>query len=109
MKRIIEEVFQAEDEVSAVLGQARQRASEIKRAAEKEASETVSEAKRQAQEVAQAILDEARQQATRIRQDKLREAERAAEALRRRHAGGTDGLVEKVCQVILATGIEGGA
>jgi len=108
MKRIIEEVFQAEDKVSAILTQARQHASEIRRAAEKEASETVSEAKQKAQETAQVILDEAKKEAERLRQERLRQAEQDAEAMLGRNADETNRLVEEVCKVIVGTEYEKG-
>jgi vacuolar-type H+-ATPase subunit H len=108
MKRIIEEVFQAEDKVSAILKQARQRASEIRRAAEKEAAETVSEAKQKAQEAAQTMLDEAREEAERLRQERLRQGEQDAEAMLHRDVDETNRLVEDVCNAIVGTEYEKG-
>ena len=103
MKRIIEEVFQAEDKVNAILRQARDRAAEIRRSAEKEASQMVSEARQKAQETAGVILDEAKKEAERARQERLRQADQEAEATRHRNADETGRLVEEVCRVVVRT------
>ena len=66
MKRIIEEVFQAEEKVGAILSQARERAAELKRAAEKEASELMGDARQKAQETTQTIVEEAKKGASEI-------------------------------------------
>jgi len=103
MKRIIEEVFQAEDKVSAILKQARERASELKRSAEKEASEMVSQARRQAQETTQALLEDAKKEAERLRQEKLQQAQQEAESMLQLNDAATGRLVQQVCDAIVKT------
>jgi len=101
MKKIIAEVFQAEDKVDAVLKEARQRAADIRRQAESDASETVAEARRQAREIRQTSVEKAREQAELLRKEKLEQAQRDEDALLESSEGSTEGLVEEICRIVL--------
>lgn len=103
MKRIIEDILKAEDQVSAILKQARERASEIKQSAEKEISEKMSEARRKALEIKQAAVEEAKNEAERIREEKLSSAEKQQDALLNDDAGRIEPLVDRICEIILKT------
>ena len=59
MKQIIKEVFQAEEKVSEILKQARNKALEIRRSVEKENSEKMSDAKQKAREIIQTTVEDA--------------------------------------------------
>jgi vacuolar-type H+-ATPase subunit H len=103
MKQIMEDVLKAEERVSATLRQARERAAEIRQSAEKETSEKMSEAKRKALEVMQTIVEDARKEAERIKEEKLAKAEQQQRALLNDDTGKIDGLVDKICEIILKT------
>ncbi len=103
MKRIMEDILKAEDRVSAILGQARERASEITQSVEKEISEKMSEARRKALEIKQTTVEEARKEAERIREEKLSKAEQQQRALLSDEAGKIDPLVDKICEIILTS------
>lgn len=106
MKRIMEDILKAEDRVSAILAQARERASQIGQSAEKEISEKMNEVRREALEIKQAAVDGARKEAERIRQEKLSKAQRQERALLNDDAGRIDPLVDRICEVILKTDYE---
>ncbi len=103
MKRIIEEVFEAEEKVSAILRQAQMQASEIRQSAEREISESLGSAKDQARQIIQAAVEQARIEAERIREEKLREAESTCNGLVGNGARNLNSLVETLCQVIRTT------
>lgn len=103
MKQVIKEVLQAEEKAAAVLTQARAQASEIKLAAEKEASEQISEAKGQVRAVMQGIIEEGKKAAERTREERLAQADRDNEALMTSRAETIKGLVDDICRVIIAT------
>lgn len=101
MKQIMEDVLKAEERVSAILRQARERASEIRQSAEKEISEKMSEARRKALEITQTAVENARKEAERIKEEKLAKAEQQQRALRNDDTGKIDRLVDKICEIIL--------
>jgi vacuolar-type H+-ATPase subunit H len=103
MKQIIEEVLQAEAKVKSSLDEARQQASRIKSAAEKEAAEQLNEAREQAREIVQNGVEQAKGEAEQLRKDKLAEADAASESLLNSHAEAMDALVQEISQVILST------
>ncbi|UCF14947.1 MAG: hypothetical protein JSW59_16175, partial [Phycisphaerales bacterium] len=71
MKRIIKDVLEAEEKVGAILKQAREKASEIKRSVENEITEKTNEARQSAREVVQTAVEDAKKEAERIRAEKL--------------------------------------
>ncbi len=103
MKRIIEEVFAAEEKVGAILKQAQSQASEIRQSADREIAESISRAKEEARQIIQASVEQAKKDAEQIRKERLQEAERAREALLASRAANLDGLVETLCHVIRTT------
>jgi vacuolar-type H+-ATPase subunit H len=103
MRRIVKEIFDAESRVDAILQQARERAAEIRRAADKEMSERVSDARRQAQGIAQAVVEEARKEVAGIREDALRRADQQGSALRSDKAEVMDELLNRICAALLNT------
>ncbi|MBN1627146.1 MAG: hypothetical protein JW944_11530 [Deltaproteobacteria bacterium] len=103
MKEIIAEVFQAEEKVNRILQQARTRASEIKGAAEKEASQKIIEAQEKAREIIQTTVEEAKKEAELIREERLKKADQQRELLRHQHTDSLNNLVEGICNMILTT------
>jgi len=106
MKKIIEEVLQTEEKVNMVLGQAQNKASEIKRSAEKEISDKMSDAKQKAREIIQTTVEEAKKEAERIREEKLRRANQEKETLLNENTDTIDNLVDDICNIILTTEYE---
>ena len=104
MKEIIEEVLQAEQKVDGIVREAREKASQIKRSAEKDVSETISEAQEKAREIMLSRVEEAKKEAERIRREKLEEAERQREELVAKHEETIESLVDQIRGVILKTG-----
>jgi len=106
MKRIIEDVFQAEEKVSLVLGQARNKASEIRQSVEKEISDKMSDAKQKAREIIQANVEDAKKEAERIREEKLKQADQEKDTLLNNNTDTIDNLVGNICNIILTTEYE---
>lgn len=106
MKKIIEEVLQAEEKVHHTLKEARAKASEIKAAVERETAAQLAEAKEQTRTTIQSAVEAARQDAARLRQEKLQEAEKAQEALLSSHADTMNRLIDDICQIVLSTEAE---
>ncbi len=63
MKEIIQEVLQAEENVSARLKEARTQAAQIRTTAENEVSDRINEAKAQARDLVQSMVEQARKEA----------------------------------------------
>lgn len=103
MKRIIEEVLEAEKKVSTDLEQARQKASEILQSAEKEISVKTSDAREKARGIIQTAVEEAKKQAEFVRNESLKEADREKENLLKSKEDAIDVLVYDICQIILTT------
>lgn len=103
MKRIIEEVLRAEEKVGTILKQARNKASEIERSAEKEISERMSDAKQQAREIIITTVEDAKKEAEHIREEKLEKANREKDTLLNNNRDIINGLVDNICDIILAT------
>ncbi|OHB76592.1 MAG: hypothetical protein A2Z25_05975 [Planctomycetes bacterium RBG_16_55_9] len=104
MKRIIEEVIQAEAKVSSALRQAREKASEIIHSAEKEASQKLGQAREQAREIMQASIDQARKEAECLREERIEQVTRQKDTLLTSHADVIDALVDDICKIVLNTG-----
>lgn len=107
MKRIIEEVLQAEEKVGAILKEARNRASEILRFAEKEVSEKISETKEQARELIKTTVEDAREEGRRIGDEKLKATDSEKDTLFENNAQTTSKLVDNICKIVLTTEHEG--
>lgn len=106
MKRIIEDVLQAEEKVGAILKQAREKASEIRRSAEGEISEKMNEAKQKAREIVQATVEDAKKDAERVSAEKIEQADREKDALLNERTDVIDGLVNDICNLIMTRGYE---
>jgi len=103
MKRIIEDVLEAEERVGAIVKAAHDKAAEIKRSAENESSQKINDAKQKAREIAQMAVEEAKKEAERLSKDKLEQVDRRKDALVNDRADAIDGLVEKICEMIVTT------
>ena len=103
MKRIIEEILQAEEKVGAALRQAREKASEILRSAEKEISEKMGNAREKAHEIMQATVEDAKKEAERLREERLEQMNREKSALLSSKTDASDALVDDICKIILTT------
>lgn len=106
MRQIIKEVLEAEQRANVALQEARQKASEIRRSAEKEMSEKIGEAKQQAREIIQTAVEEAKIEAEHLREEGLRRADEQGDALRNGKADVIEDLVDRICTVILTTECE---
>ena len=110
MKRIIEDVLEAEEKVGVILKQAREKAFEIRRSAENEMSEKTNEAKQAAREIVRIAVEDAKRDAERIRAEKLELVDAEKEALLSGRSPEDndrndviDGLVNEICNVITTT------
>jgi vacuolar-type H+-ATPase subunit H len=106
MKKIIEEVLQAEGKVSIVLKQARNKASEIRQSAEKEISEKMSDAKQKARGIIQKTVENAKKEAEHIREEKLKQADQEKDTLLNDNTDKMNNLVDSTCNIILTTEYE---
>ena len=109
MKRIIEDVLETEEKVNAILKQAREKASEIRRSAENEISEKTNEAKQAAREIVRIAVEDAKRDAERIRAEKLELVDAQKDTLLSGKSSDDDrkdvidGLVDEICNVITTT------
>ena len=103
MKRIIEEVLQAEEKVGAIIKEARDEAAEIRRSAETEISQKTSDAKRKAREMVQTAVEEAKKEAERISKEKIELIDHQKDALLNNRADEIDDLVGEISEMILTT------
>jgi vacuolar-type H+-ATPase subunit H len=106
MKKIIEEVLQAEEKVGIVLDQARNKASEIRQSVEKEISEKMSAAKQKAREIIQTTVENAKKEAEHIGEEKLKQADQEKDTLLNNNTDTMNNLVDNICNIILATEYE---
>ncbi len=106
MKQIIKEVFQAEEKVGEILKQARQKASDIRYAVDKENTEKISDAKQKAREIIQTTVEQAKKDAEQIRQEKLEQAKQEKKYLLKDKQDIIDNLVEHICNIIISTEYE---
>ena len=106
MKKIIEEVLQAEKKVNVILEQARNKASEIRQSVEKEISEKMSDAKQQAREIIQTTVENAKKEAEHISEEKLKQADQEKNTLLNNNSDTMDNLVDNICNIILSTEYE---
>jgi vacuolar-type H+-ATPase subunit H len=104
MKRIIEEVLQAEERLSDIIKKAREKAAEIKLSAEKENTEKLNDAKQQALAIVQTKVENAKKQAERISEEKLKKARGQKDILLNEKSAEIDTLVDNICEIILTTG-----
>jgi len=106
MKKIIKEVLKVEEKVGLELKQARNEASEMRLAAEKEVAERVNSANIQARELIQSTVEDAKTEAERYREEKLRDAEQGKGAFLSDNAGKIDGLIDDIAGIVLSGGGE---
>jgi vacuolar-type H+-ATPase subunit H len=104
MKRIIEEVLQAEERLSDIIKKAREKAAEIKLSAEKENTEKLNDTKQQALAIVQTTVENAKKQAERISEEKLKKARGQKDILLNEKSAEIDTLVDNICEIILTTG-----
>jgi vacuolar-type H+-ATPase subunit E/Vma4 len=101
MRKIVREILETESRIGEILQEARQKASEMKLAADKEASEQVAEARQQARGIVQAAEEEAKKESERIGTETLERAQQQADALLDGKAEAIDDLVTRICDVLL--------
>ena len=106
MKQIIKEVFQAEEKVGEILKQARNKASEIRHAVEKENAEKMADAKQKAREIIQTAVEEAKNQAERTRQEKLDKARQEKDTLLKDKKETIDNLVDQICNIVIKPALD---
>ena len=104
MKKIIEEVLQAEEKVGTTLKEARTEAMRLKSEAEKEVAEKLNAAKDQSREIVQTAIEQAKRDAEGLRQKRLNEVDAAHSSLLHTQTESMDQLVDSICQVVLTTG-----
>ena len=103
MKRIIEEVLQAEERVGDIIKQAREKAAAIKHSVEKETAEKLSETKQQGLVIVQTAIENAKKQAEHISEEKLKKAQEEKDILLNEKSAEIDSLVDNICEIILTT------
>ncbi len=108
MKRIIEEVLQAEERVGDIIKQAHEKAAEIKHSAEKENTEKLNDAKQQALAIVQTTVENTKKEAERISEEKLKKARSQKDILLNEKSAEIDTLVDNICEIILNTGEQEG-
>jgi len=106
MKRIIEEVLKAEERVSDIIKQAREKAIEIKHSSEKDNINKLNDAKQQALTIVQTTVVNAKKEAERISEEKLQKAKEEKDILLNEKSAEINNLVDNICEIILATGHE---
>lgn len=106
MKRIIEEVLQAEEKVGTILKQARQEASETARSSEHEISEKMTDARQQALDLIKNAVEDAKKQGEHIRDETLSQADREKDILLKDNEDAIESLVDNICGIILTTEYE---
>ena len=104
MKRIIEEVLQAEERVGDIIKQAREKAAEIKLSAEKGNTEKLNDAKQQALVIVQTTVENAKKEAERISEENLQKTKEEKDILLNEKSAEIDSLVDNICEIILTTG-----
>jgi len=103
MKKIIEEVLQTEEQVKAILKQAREKATEIKLSAERDSIKKTNKAKEEAQIIIQTLVEEAKKQAEDVRNEKLKKSDRQADTLLDDRKEIVDNLVDTICDLVATT------
>ena len=101
MKQIIQEVLQAEENVSATLKEARARAAKIRAHAENEVSEQISAAKTKAQEIVHSLVEQAKTEAQQIKEQRLKQFDENDEDAVNCDSKLYNGLIDDICQVII--------
>ncbi len=101
MRKIVKEILETESRIGEILQQARHRASEVRLAADKEASERTAEARQEARGIVQAAEAEARKESERIHAETLDQARRQADALLDGKTEAIEDLVARIGAVIL--------
>lgn len=101
MRQIVKDILETESKIREILEQARQKASQTKLAAEKEASEQVGSAGQQARAIVQTEVEEARKKSQQIREETLARADRQECASLDEKKEAMADLVARICAVVL--------
>ncbi|MBN2591021.1 MAG: hypothetical protein JXA96_14235 [Sedimentisphaerales bacterium] len=102
MKQIIEEVFEAEKKANEIIKKAREKASEIRQAAEKDNLEKIAEAKQKAKDIIRNAVENAQKEAEMIRQEEIKQAENEKESILGNETD-LNNLVENICNIVINT------
>ena len=108
MEKIIKEVLEVEKDVDKIIQEAREKASEIKKKAEKEASEKISDTRLKAQKIIQDSAEKAREETKKIREEKLTEAEDQSKKFLQKNKKKIDKFVDEITRRIIITRYEKG-
>ena len=103
MKEIVNEILQTEKKVEETLRKAREKASEMKLLAEREASQKIEEARKKAQEIISTRLEDERQKARKLKEDKLKKAEENSNAILASNKKKVNALVTDLVELIIQT------
>lgn len=106
MKEVIKEVLQAEEKVNSIIEEARNKAAEIRKAADKEVSEKVRQAEQQAQEILKNTVEESKKQAEQIRRERIEQGRHDNESLMQNNTDKINKLVDDICELVLKTEFE---
>jgi vacuolar-type H+-ATPase subunit H len=101
MRKIVKEILETESKVGDILRQARQKASDMRHAAENEASKQISDARQEARGIIQNAVEDAKKEAERIREQMLSQADQQGSTLLDGKADAIEGLVDRICDIIL--------
>ncbi|MEN6578196.1 MAG: hypothetical protein ABFD90_17760 [Phycisphaerales bacterium] len=106
MRKIVKEILETESKIGEILQQARQKASEMRLAADKEASEQIGDARQEARGIVQAAVEEAAKESEQIQAQTLRQADQQAHALFDGKTDVIEDLVTRLCAIVLNVGSE---
>jgi vacuolar-type H+-ATPase subunit H len=106
MKEVIKEVLQAEEKVNSIIEEARNKAAEIRKAADKEVSEKVRQAEQQAQEILKNTVEDSKKQAEQIRRERIEQGWHDNESLMQNNTDKINKLVDDICKLVLKTEFE---
>ncbi len=103
MKKIIEDVLSAEEDVNSILKQAREKASQIRYKSEKEISARISQARIEARDIVQKIVEDANQEAQDYRESHLSQTDQSGEVLFKGKEDIIDRLVDGISELIMSS------
>ncbi len=106
MKKIIEEVFHAEEQADGFLKQAREKAAEIRRQTDKETSALISDAEQKARDLVQNMVEDAKIQAERVQEERLATVAQHKDEMFSGKTESIDRLIDDICRIVLTTNPE---
>lgn len=106
MRKIVKEILETESKIGEILQQARQKASEMRLAADKEASEQIGDARQEARGIVQAAVEEAAKESEQFQARTLRQADQQAHTLFDGKTDVIEDLVTRLCAIVLNVGSE---